>query len=914
MIDRAAFLLADPFHFERPERISVSGDFLDVLRRKVPSAWRLLIGGWWTHAVLQDRPMRDQGFKIHVSATNHNAREILLRVLPVLIRRQVSFKVLTGPQILSLALSKNFGRGGSGKFITVYPDNDKQFVELLESLDLETSGLKGPYILSDMRYRDSQVLYYRYGGFTGYNRMLVSGQQESCLKAPDGSLHPDVRTPYYQLPAWVEEPFSRPDNLSKLKAPLLNGRYEVIKALQFSSAGGVYLAIDRSSGDEVVLKEARPHIGLIEDSQGSEVDAWSLLEREFKTLRKLRDCNGVPRALELFEHGGHRYLVQSKVNGMPLNRFRAQDEFMLRPQDGSEHVFDYVKRFVSIMQPLLELLEEVHRSGVVICDLSPSNVLVEELDNFSYRVSLIDFEAAWLLDWGEPDLLSLRWGTVGFRKPGRHKGPVDWTSMEAHDWYSMALSAYSCLLPNNFLLELDGDKLALMLDKLTAVNDLPDEIGGFIEALMVPDLTRARDCLDQLNRDASRAAGQRLRPRDAGAGFRKACRDKALDSHQGICRYLVGAFDDTRHDRLWPSGPEVFSTNAMNLAYGASGTLAYLIDAGVDVPQAISNWWQARLHEVKDLPPGLYSGLAGIAYVAGMLGLRDEARTLMGAAGAHSLRFVNPGWVHGEAGIGHAALSLYSMTNDPIYLDIARESAGYLLGHSRRSDHGRYWPDAERSRGQPGFSEGSAGIGLFLAQFADAVDDDACLEAAAEAMSHVMDQARTSRGRLIWYTDDSESMHTPYWLAGSAGIGSALVRVFEITQDQTFLDWSIQAADGAFSRFTVSCDQFSGMSGIGELMLDCYRATDDDRFLDQACQIADSIFCYLIERDGGYAVPGLANHRLQCDFAYGAAGVGYYLSRLHALGSRRFMDVPALVSRSRSDRRVESGELATLRE
>jgi hypothetical protein len=86
----------------------------------------------------------------------------------------------------------------------------------------------------------------------------IKGEKVFVLVSPDGEVVPDVRTPYFSVPSWAADPFPI-EKSGRHELTLNGGRYLVKKALGFSNSGGVYLADDRETGREVVIKEARPH-------------------------------------------------------------------------------------------------------------------------------------------------------------------------------------------------------------------------------------------------------------------------------------------------------------------------------------------------------------------------------------------------------------------------------------------------------------------------------------------------------------------------------------------------------------------------------------------------------------------------------------------------------------------------------
>ena len=161
---------------------------------------------WWRCSQKGSRlPL--QGWKIHVSATPAHAPAIIDSVARVLIKHKVTFKFLADRNLFSLFNGKGFDRGSAGKFITIYPQNEYQFLTLIEELHQATLGYWGPYILSDKRYKDSKVIYYRYGGIIAVKKELDDGQVAHVIKNPDGEYVEDKRNAFYSLPEGVVDPF-----------------------------------------------------------------------------------------------------------------------------------------------------------------------------------------------------------------------------------------------------------------------------------------------------------------------------------------------------------------------------------------------------------------------------------------------------------------------------------------------------------------------------------------------------------------------------------------------------------------------------------------------------------------------------------------------------------------------------------
>lgn len=181
-----------------------SGQFR-AAERPVPEGWeREPIGDWLMYGP-QGASLPLQGWKIHISAYLDNAERVLDRVVAYCVPRDLSFKFLRGPRMLLMRNSKDAPRGGSGKFITIYPRDDAELELACKELAELLAGEPGPYILSDLRYGDGPV-HVRYGGFVARYCRSAEGTLVLAIENADGVLVPDRRDPVFHVPEWVTLP------------------------------------------------------------------------------------------------------------------------------------------------------------------------------------------------------------------------------------------------------------------------------------------------------------------------------------------------------------------------------------------------------------------------------------------------------------------------------------------------------------------------------------------------------------------------------------------------------------------------------------------------------------------------------------------------------------------------------------
>ena len=224
-LDKFMFTLMDQLFYEPVESRYRPWDEYKApvaqLLEELGADWSIQRDGFWYHVHPNGSySIPAQGWKVHVSAAIHNAVPILQRAARVALTKNVPFKFALDKNVLATMSSKRWNRGGSGKFITMYPSDIDEFKDLLEALYTELKSEEGPYILSDKRYKDCRVLYYRYGGLRRVTQTDIKGEKVLVLIAPTGEAVPDVRTPYFAPPSWASDPF--PTEKTERKEIVLN--------------------------------------------------------------------------------------------------------------------------------------------------------------------------------------------------------------------------------------------------------------------------------------------------------------------------------------------------------------------------------------------------------------------------------------------------------------------------------------------------------------------------------------------------------------------------------------------------------------------------------------------------------------------------------------------------------------------
>ena len=839
-----------------------SRDFCDLVSPILPAGWTLQRQGLWFHCGSPQNTLPQQGWKIHVSATPANARDVLERVSSVLLgRADTDFKFALDMSTLFLLNSKNWMRGGSGKFITIYPQDNPHFLDLLDQLHRATEGLHGPYILSDHRYKNSNVLFYRYGGMRLRDALNVKGERTPVLVAPDGTEVPDERTAYPVTPSWETSPLpldDTDDGETEIQG-FKGGRYQIQEALAFSNAGGVYRALDHQTGKQVVIKEARPCVNSTLDGY----DAVELLKKEYRLLKLLQNTGIAPQPIDLFKEWEHWFLVEEYIHGISMAAHSSEHNVLLRTRPKLEQYEQWYATVRSICLSLANILKVLHQHGIVFADLSTNNLIVLA---GKAELKIIDFEGATQVGVDRPSTIY----TPGFVSGNRLAG---FTAGFEDDYYSAGAVLLGYLFPINSLFHLNPGAKARFMARIQRDARLPKAVAEMILALMDQN-PKLRPALYKI----AEVMTVQTEPEPETS--------QAPSSHDyqavvaGIVSHIDEAATYSRQDRLFPSDPKLFSTNPLSLAYGAAGIGYALAKIEGRHREELLQWILRHKITSETYAPGLYLGISGIALSLLEMGAVDDAEEKFRLTFGHPLLSQAPDIFYGIAGWGLTNLHFFLQTRNQLYLDKATEAGRKLLETCRLSSKGYYWETFGATR--LGFAHGASGIALFLLYLHCATGDSEFLNVGQRALDFDLSFALETKDHgFSWRQAASGSSPLfPYWRFGSAGIGASVLRYYSFLGTERYKSILEKIFIDTDRRYAVFPGRFIGLAGLGDFMLDMFEFTGESKYSEAAAKIADRTMLFGVERLGGLAFPGDLLSRLCCDYGTGSAGIALFFDRL----------------------------------
>jgi rhamnogalacturonyl hydrolase YesR len=270
--------------------------------------------------------------------------------------------------------------------------------------------------------------------------------------------------------------------------------------------------------------------------------------------------------------------------------------------------------------------------------------------------------------------------------------------------------------------------------------------------------------------------------------------------------------------------------------------------------------WPAYEDSRRYFQVGIDTGTAGVGlFFLEMYNVtnNEEYREYAEGAGDYLVeRSFNTGrvdWLNSAAGVGYYLIELWKATGNDLYMDKANEIGSGLIQQSYRENGGYYWLNYIDTSGiYTGYAHGAAGIGDFLARLFDATRDPLYLEyargAATWLFSHMWEP---EPGRYCWPRLTADTTPNTTWCDGSAGIIQFLLKLYDSTNDSTYLDYAIGGTDWLTAQ-AVSAGEGTykwsqgpgsqaysfaychGTPGVVHVLYEMHRRTGNSQYLEYA--------------------------------------------------------------------------------
>ena len=321
---------------------------------------------------------------------------------------------------------------------------------------------------------------------------------------------------------------------------VLKNRYLIGKVLGAGGFGITYLGFDKILNIKVAIKEYFPaDLANRSESQGNrqkihvtdrscEESYHRGLEKflsEARILARLSHEPGVVSVQNFFYDNNSGYII---LNYLPGPNLKDMVEKMPRPMEAEE--------IVNLLLPLIKALGEVHKMGVIHCDISPDNIVLDEKGG----LVLIDFGAAKTMDLNKKSMTIVL--KKGYAPPEQYsstivKGP--WT-----DVYSLCATIYFMVthaIPTDAIARWSEDNLYDLYDLGMSV---PKEFSEVIKKGMSLQVSERYQTMEALEKALVSSVKKRTGPAE---GVTKRAEAFILDDTDPLYQTTVLYSDDPEY-------------------------------------------------------------------------------------------------------------------------------------------------------------------------------------------------------------------------------------------------------------------------------------------------------------------------------------------------------------------------------
>ncbi|MEU4211875.1 class III lanthionine synthetase LanKC [Streptomyces sp. NPDC026206] len=811
--DYDRFCLADPLFHDVPERYPDEHDRLAAARRRPPRGWERGESGWWVTMRPRGGAPPVQGWLVDVSVTPPRLARAAEIVWGHCVERGLAFDFLRSRATAHELNGHRAERLPGARMITVHAGDEATLARTLDGLGVLLDGLDGAYVLGALRHGRGP-LYVRYGS-------LAPGPSQG----PDGTLVPEPRRAVFTVPGHLRLPEVLRADLEALHAtPAGEFPYRAERALGQGHGGGTYLATCTSTGERVVLREARPHAGL--DRRGE--DAVTRLGRRRTALERLAGLACVPRLLDHRTYAEHRFLAEEYIEGTSLLRAASAAFPLTSEERAAREAGPYTAWALDILHRTGEALDAVHGAGLRLGELRPEHVIVRP----GGRVVLVGLASATDLADDRPPPA----GDPDFAVPAGLGGA------EAARYLLDRLRLW-LFLPLPYA---GPEKLNTLASAVAQHYPVPP---GFTAGLL-----------------AGLRAGRPAQEDRAGALLAAERPD-----WPAVREALVGGIHSSatpgRPDRLFPGTPAwPAGIGGTSFGHGAAGVLYALHRAGAPVPEAYTEWLTEAVRREKEPRPGLYDGLHGVALTLEVLGRREQALDVLERASREHTTVAD--LAGGGAGIALTLLHFASATGDTAFRERALRTAQEL---GRTVGDG---PLPARPGGPPphGLLHGAAGVALLFLRLYEETRQAPWLDLAGKALRHDLDRLRTLADGTVALFDGTARL--PYLQGGSAGPALVLRDLLRHRPDPGAAAVLAAIRRTCDAVYVHNCGLLRGRAGGIATLVALGEPAGGPAVLRQVRRLAWHARSFR----GHLVFPGFRMLRLSSDLATGAAGVLLALS------------------------------------
>lgn len=735
-----------------------------------------------------DKALPEYGWKIHVSAVPENAEIILDLVSKYCHENQITFKVMLDPEVLARSLSKSAKRSSSGKFITIYPLSEAIFVHTISELGQILKNYEGPYILSDKRYQNCKVLYYRYGRINVRKKKFINNKWSYVIEGPDKEIYIDDPMPRYRQPSWIIDPLDPIKTEENEK--FCNGKYTISDVKHMSNSGGVYLARKESTQENIILKEARPSLAVLKNG----VDAIDLRKNEVRILELLKDCPAVPKLVDYFYEWEHFFIGVEFIDGKTFHDIITSPAFIDNKISNPEL---NLEKGIPIFIAVLKALQCIHHYDVTIGDISGYNIMITP----SGQAKFIDFESATNSEIAFN--ASYYMETRGYRY---HKLKEDLSNRFEIDIEGIGLLFLSYFHNTGSFYSLASENVDKILYGLLIDRIITEKIYTLLKTMIfhpekfrfdlaIKDLSNYQLKLDDIRISNLNTASIKNNIRTT---LKETYKSLLSNAYLGISERLFQFVNQEKQLSLFRGSLGTFLTiekleHTLLLKSNKTDQIAYKINQ--------------ILNEAPIMNPSFFDGLAGIA-----LGTHKSQR-LKKKDIPSNVNVPKLNLYEGICGVGFAQLKIYQIEKDPIILNKA-----ILIGKTVIELLNKL-STLQINNQELGFFNGLSGVSYFLLELYEETQDRIFLENATKILDICLESAvKINNSIYIPFSLKEPKYYTGF--LGNGGVALSMAKMIQLHPSEEHLFLLESLVKPLLNPYITGISYGNGLAGNLKILLE----------------------------------------------------------------------------------------------
>ncbi|NII29859.1 protein kinase [Pseudoflavitalea sp. X16] len=571
----------------------------------------------------------------------------------------------------------------------------------------------------------------------------------------------------------------------------------------------------------------------------------------------LQDKVRIPRLLGSFEENGNYYLVIEFIAGRPLHTLLAEKRKAERQNVFARQGVD--KRLAGYLVQAAEILEKLHRVGIVHRDFTPNNLLITG----RRKVALIDMELSYSLRQQFPQPV-FTLGTYGYMSPQQEAMQVPTKAEDIYALGAILFLAWSGVAPAKVLRE-SWDSVQKKLPFFIADKHIAELIGQCLspEVAIRPDAATIAGTLRQYKADLIKGTARPLNSTitvskeeimvAATSALQAMCSPLMADPEKGWFAVDMKASPKEDKSKLQKAWYASFNRGASGIIYLLARAKQVGLDTGSAQPlieKGLDFIATKYINRIGQATTGLHFGADGIA--AALATAMDaeliESSPTYQRWVTQLLQKANPAIsiAHGAAGQGMAVLLSGGHLPWHTYHALLQKYAEVLIQRQQKDGswiNGYYTArfGRKKARVTRGFLSGMAGQIAFLLEYGHLLQHEPSMEAARQGLYWLLGQARPKKGTLLWRSSQGKALSYSF-SDGIAGVALAFIKGYEYTREETFG----KAASATLHALPVNLtdnglSQDTGLAGLGEVYLEAFRVLRENHWQQRADWIAQVI-------------------------------------------------------------------------